>query len=83
MTHFGSSDDVEGQLDEVGSRLDAWAALARSSSEEEFIAAVHQEIADGTEPGLRTAYTQAAPPYQLYAGLARYWHKRAEAAELS
>ena len=29
MTHFGSSDDVERQLDELGTRLDAWSALAR------------------------------------------------------
>jgi glyoxylase-like metal-dependent hydrolase (beta-lactamase superfamily II) len=83
MTHFGASDAVDEQLDEVGRRLDAWAERARSSSQEEFIAGVEREIAAGTEPSLAPAYTQAAPPDQLYAGLARYWRKRADAAGVS
>src|SRR5581483_8913068 len=58
VTHFGSSDDVEAQLDELGRRLDAWAEQARSSSQEDFIAAVQREIAGGTEPELAPAYTQ-------------------------
>jgi glyoxylase-like metal-dependent hydrolase (beta-lactamase superfamily II) len=77
MTHFGSSEDVDAQLDEVGRRLDAWAERARGQERAQFIAAVLREIDDGAEPELVPAYTQAAPPEQLYAGLERYWRKRA------
>jgi glyoxylase-like metal-dependent hydrolase (beta-lactamase superfamily II) len=77
MTHFGASDAVDDQLDELGRRLDEWAELARSSDQNEFIAAVQRQIADGSDPDLPPAYEQAAPPEQLYAGLERYWRKRA------
>jgi glyoxylase-like metal-dependent hydrolase (beta-lactamase superfamily II) len=79
VTHFGDSEDVEAQLEQVGRRLDAWGNLARSRDQAEFIAAIEAEIAAGTEPDWTEAFTQAAPPVQLYAGLTRYWHKRAEA----
>jgi glyoxylase-like metal-dependent hydrolase (beta-lactamase superfamily II) len=77
MTHFGASDDVDRQLDELSERLDRFAELARTGSREQFIATVHEEI------GARTvedadAYEEAAPPWQLYMGLERYWRKRAE-----
>jgi hypothetical protein len=45
----------------------------------EFIAGVVTEIESASEPGTLPAYLQAAPPEQLYAGLERYWRKRAEA----
>lgn len=77
MTHFGASDDVEGQLHAVGRRLDAWAALARDCDEAGFTAAVHAEIAAQAAPDEVPCYTQAAPYDQLYAGLRRYWRKRA------
>src|SRR5436305_458682 len=52
VTHFGLSEDVEAQLHDVGRRLDAWAALARDSDEDAFIAAVREEIAAGAPPEL-------------------------------
>ncbi len=79
MTHFGESTDVEAQLRELGRRLDAWGALAREQDAEAFAAHITHEIELGAEPGLVDAYIQAAPPDQLYAGLERYWRKRAEA----
>jgi glyoxylase-like metal-dependent hydrolase (beta-lactamase superfamily II) len=78
ITHFGGSDDVEAQLDEVGRRLDAWGDLARANDEGGFIAAIEEEIAAGTQAEWTEAFSQAAPPDQLYAGLSRYWRKRAE-----
>jgi glyoxylase-like metal-dependent hydrolase (beta-lactamase superfamily II) len=75
ITHFGSSDDVDQQLAEVGERLDAWAQRAKTEDQETFIAGVQNEIDAGTAPETAPAYTQAAPPEQLYAGLARYWRK--------
>jgi glyoxylase-like metal-dependent hydrolase (beta-lactamase superfamily II) len=75
MTHFGSSDDVDRQLSEVGERLDRWAELARDQDERAFIDSVNAEIAGAADDGLGPTYTQAAPPDQLYAGLVRYWRK--------
>lgn len=83
MTHFGFSDDVDGQLDEVASRLDAWAELAVSTDQAEFIAAIRSEIEADAGAEVADAYLQAAPPEQLYAGLSRYWRKRAESAAVS
>jgi glyoxylase-like metal-dependent hydrolase (beta-lactamase superfamily II) len=78
ITHFGAYQDVEEQLDELERRLDEWAERAREQEQEPFIAGVRQEISAATEPGFQAAYEQAAPARQLYAGLRRYWHKRAE-----
>jgi glyoxylase-like metal-dependent hydrolase (beta-lactamase superfamily II) len=75
ITHFGATEQVDAQLDEVGRRLDAWAELAREQERDEFIAAVEAEIG----PDLLDHYRQAAPPEQLYMGLERYWSKRAAA----
>jgi glyoxylase-like metal-dependent hydrolase (beta-lactamase superfamily II) len=78
LTHFGSvGDDVPGHLAEVGRRLDAWAALARDLSPDEFIARVEDEIERAADLDTAAAFAQAAPPDQLQAGLARYWSKRA------
>jgi glyoxylase-like metal-dependent hydrolase (beta-lactamase superfamily II) len=79
MTHFGESTDVAAQLDELGRRLDGWAELARDEDAAGFAARITREIELGAEPGLSGAYIQAAPPDQLYAGLERYWRKRADA----
>ncbi len=79
ITHFGDSEDVDAQLDELGRRLDAWGEVARTSEQDGFIATIEEEIAGGTEREWVQAFKQAAPPEQLYAGLSRYWRKRAEA----
>ena len=78
MTHFGSSEDVSAQLDEVGQRLDDWAQRARQEDLETFVAGIGEEIRRGAEPGTPPAYAQAAPPEQMYLGLDRYWRKRME-----
>jgi glyoxylase-like metal-dependent hydrolase (beta-lactamase superfamily II) len=73
MTHFGAGEPVDPQLDEVGRRLDEWAELSRGQDRDQFIATV-----EATVPAdLVDFYRQAAPPEQLYAGLERYWTKRA------
>lgn len=79
LTHFGSVDeDVPAHLSEIGRRLDSWAAVARDNDEATFIAAVEEEIERAADIDTAGAYAQAAPPEQLYAGLERYWRKRAE-----
>jgi glyoxylase-like metal-dependent hydrolase (beta-lactamase superfamily II) len=79
VTHFGSSEDVDAQLSEVSERLDNWAALARTEEMGTFIATVVEEMKRDAGTELLPAYTQAAAPEQLYAGLRRYWEKRSEA----
>lgn len=79
VTHFGDSEHVDAQLEAVGRRLDAWGEDARIRDRAEFIAGIEAEIAAGTEPEWTDAFRQAAPPDQLYAGLTRYWQKRAGA----
>jgi len=79
QTHFGASDDPEAQLAELSARLDDWAARAREQDLETFIAGVRAEIDAHSDPDLHEAYEQAAPADQLYAGLERYWRKRADA----
>jgi glyoxylase-like metal-dependent hydrolase (beta-lactamase superfamily II) len=79
FTHFGAAEDVDAQLDQVGRRLDEWAGRAREQSQEDFIAGVQHDLEDKASPDARGAYFQAAPPDQLYAGLTRYWDKRADA----
>ncbi len=79
MTHFGASDDVRAQLNEVSDRLDEWAALAHEEDLDQFISDVRAQIAERAEPGTEAAYEQAAPAGQLYAGLERYWQKASDA----
>jgi glyoxylase-like metal-dependent hydrolase (beta-lactamase superfamily II) len=76
MTHFGAGDDPEAQIDEVGARLDEWAAIARDRGREGFIAAVQEEIRRHGDAHQAATYQQAAPVEQLYAGYERYWSKR-------
>lgn len=78
ITHFGAYEDVEAQLDDVSARLDEWAELARGEDEGGFIETIEEKIVEGAESGLLPTYRQAAAPDQLYAGLERYWRKRAE-----
>jgi glyoxylase-like metal-dependent hydrolase (beta-lactamase superfamily II) len=77
-THFGSSEDVVAELAELGSRLDRWAGWVRTQDLETFVAGIQAEIEPDSGSALAATYRQAAPPEQLYAGLERYWRKRAD-----
>jgi hypothetical protein len=80
ITHFGAYEDVDAQLSDVGSRLDAWAERARTEDQDTFIAGVRRDIElSGGPDVLLATYAQAAPPDQLHAGLERYWRKRSQA----
>jgi glyoxylase-like metal-dependent hydrolase (beta-lactamase superfamily II) len=75
LIHFGVADDVERHLGELRRRLREWAERVRDgASEEEFAALAAADL--GAD---RAAYEQAMPFWQSYAGLKRYWQKRAEA----
>jgi glyoxylase-like metal-dependent hydrolase (beta-lactamase superfamily II) len=80
LPHFGVVDDPEPHLEETSRRLGVWAERVRSgATEEEFVRAAEQELAEATDPETASAYTQAGPLWQSYAGLVRYWTKKGDA----
>jgi glyoxylase-like metal-dependent hydrolase (beta-lactamase superfamily II) len=73
LIHFGVFEDVQRHLDELRDRLREWSERVRDgASKEAFEAAAAADL--GAE---REAYEQAMPFWQSYAGLKRYWEKRA------
>jgi hypothetical protein len=75
LIHFGVADDIERHLDELRSGLREWTALVGAgATEEEFAEHALAELGED-----RPQYEQAMPLWQSYAGLRRYWDKRAEA----
>src|SRR5918911_1757251 len=81
LIHFGVADDPPEHLLALRRRLAEWAALVeRGASEEEFVAQVHGELRDAAGKEEAALYETAMPLEQSYAGLARYWEKRRQAA---
>jgi glyoxylase-like metal-dependent hydrolase (beta-lactamase superfamily II) len=75
LIHFGVAEDVERHLAELRRRLREWGERVRDgATEEEFEHQAAEDLADD-----RPAYEQAMPFWQSYAGLKRYWEKRAAA----
>lgn len=79
LVHFGVVGDPAEHLKRLRSQLDLWAARVRDgASEGEFVASARAElVAEETDPG---PWERAAPLWQSYAGLRRYWDKRLQAA---
>ena len=78
LTHFGAVDKVDEHITQMRHRLQAWGEVAKSADLDRFVEVIEAETkasAGDADPG---AYFQAAPPDQLYQGLARYWSKKAE-----
>jgi glyoxylase-like metal-dependent hydrolase (beta-lactamase superfamily II) len=75
LIHFGIVEEPREHLDRLRAQLDLWAARVRDgASEDEFVAAARADLAaeeDDLEP-----WELAAPLWQSYAGLRRYWDKR-------
>jgi glyoxylase-like metal-dependent hydrolase (beta-lactamase superfamily II) len=77
LPHFGLVDEPASHLAEMRERLRIWAERVRAGTdEEEFERAAEDELAAGADPETAEAYRQAAPFWQSYAGLRRYWDKR-------
>lgn len=73
LIHFGVAGDTKRHLDELRERLERWSERVRNgASEEEF-----EELAGADLGADRETYQQAMPFWQSYAGLKRYWEKRA------
>ena len=75
LVHFGVVEDPADHLHRLREQLDRWATRVRSgATEEEFVDAARADLAadeDDLEP-----WERAAPLWQSYAGLKRYWDKR-------
>lgn len=78
-THFGASDDPAGQLAELGERIERWAEMARERDVTGWEQGVGDDLASVSSDAVLAAYRQAVPFDQSYAGLRRYWDKRADA----
>ena len=79
LPHFGLVDDPAEHLAAMRERLALWAERVGSgATEEEFVAAVEHEIDTQALAETHEAYRRAAPAWQSYAGLRRYWDGRRE-----
>ena len=73
LIHFGVAEDTQRHLQELRERLEGFAGRVRDgASEEDFAALAAADLGPD-----RKAYEQAMPFWQSYAGLKRYWEKRA------
>jgi glyoxylase-like metal-dependent hydrolase (beta-lactamase superfamily II) len=73
LIHFGVAEDPQRHLAELRERLEDWSGRVRDgASEEQFEALAASDLGPDRE-----AYQQAMPFWQSYAGLKRYWEKRA------
>ncbi len=70
----------ESHLADLRSALHTWAERARESSEDEFVRAAEADVRAAADQATAELFAQAGPFWQSYAGLRRYWDKKAEAA---
>ncbi len=80
LAHFGVVDDPAYHLAELRQALRTWAERAREGSEEEFVAAAEADVQAAADQATADLFQQAGPFWQSYAGLRRYWDKKADAA---
>jgi len=73
LIHFGVAEDPQRHLGELRRRLGDWSERVRDGASEAQFA----ELAAADLGADREAYQQAMPFWQSYAGLKRYWEKRA------
>ena len=80
LAHFGIADDPGSHLEELRSALRTWAERAREGSKDEFVQAAEADVRAAADAATAKLFEQAGPFWQSYAGLRRYWDKKAEAA---
>jgi glyoxylase-like metal-dependent hydrolase (beta-lactamase superfamily II) len=80
LPHFGVVGDTGDHLARMREALDLWAEwVGDGMAEDEFVANAHAELEAAEGPNAEV-YELAAPLWQSFAGLARYWEKRADLA---
>ena len=78
LTHFGQVEDVGVHIERMRHSLRSWGELAAEGDDDRFVRSVRSAVEDIADPETAQNFFQAAPPDQLYMGLARYWSKKAE-----
>jgi glyoxylase-like metal-dependent hydrolase (beta-lactamase superfamily II) len=82
ITHYGTWDDVSEHLEAMHEALDRWAEVSKRTDDDAYAAAVEDEMRTKTsDPTIAEAFMQAMPPKMLWAGWARYWAARQNAAD--
>jgi glyoxylase-like metal-dependent hydrolase (beta-lactamase superfamily II) len=77
LIHFGVADDPVEHLARTRETLGRWAERVRAGADERvFVTAARAEL-EAEAPDDAQTYELAAPLWQSYAGLRRYWDKRA------
>ena len=77
LAHFGAVDDVGDHLERMRGALRTWARRVHDGmSVEEFEVAAEHDLEDGSDPGTADSYRGAAPFWQSWQGMRRYWDKR-------
>jgi glyoxylase-like metal-dependent hydrolase (beta-lactamase superfamily II) len=84
LGHFGTIDAVGEHLDTMRHNLHTWANRVRDGmTVEQFEVAAEHDLEDGSDPGTADAYRHAAPFWQSWQGLRRYWDKKEESSATS
>jgi glyoxylase-like metal-dependent hydrolase (beta-lactamase superfamily II) len=79
LIHFGVADDPADHLARARETLTRWAERVREGADERaFVTSARAEL-EAKAPDDAQTYELAAPLWQSYAGLKRYWDKRAAA----
>ena len=75
LIHFGLFEDVEYHLGQVRQELDTWVErVSAGATEDEFVEAARRDLYD-TSDWDAPYYERAAPFWQSYAGLKRWWDR--------
>ena len=78
LTHFGVYEDVGEHIERLRGAIAAWSDLSRVTDAAGFAAALRAAASSAAGPEMQRAIAGAVPPEQQWAGLDRYWRKRAE-----
>ena len=78
LTHFGAWTDVEEHIERLRGAIVAWGELAKHTDADGFAAALRAGASSAADPEMQRAVAGAVPPGQQWAGLDRYWRKKAE-----
>jgi len=77
LPHWGVVEDVPSHLAELRVQLQAWSERVRcGATEDEFVSATTADLETASDEATAESYLQAAPLWQSYAGLRRYWEKQ-------
>ena len=79
LIHFGVAEDVEEHLAMLRGEMARWVERVEAgATEEEFVDAARRDI-EACVPDDPDTWQRAAPIWQSYRGIERYWRKRREA----